>query len=315
VEVFLEAGHEVLGIDNLRTGRLQNLDSASRCPRFQFCQLDLLDRAQFNYRVRQFSPQALVHLAALVSVPQSISMPELNFRLNIESTFVVAEAARRYGVQRLVFASSAAVYGNSEKLPLTESTLAVPISPYGAAKLASENILLGHAYGYGIGVRIQRYFNVYGPRQDPTSAYSGVISVFARQSKEQTPATIFGDGKQTRDFVYVRDAARANLLAATLTELPTGAANICTGKGTSLLDLADIFSRHYPGIPEPILEEPRAGDIRHSVGSWRAADRTLGFRAQWGIEAGLTELIRAGDARFSAKPSTRAPSDRADCLQ
>src|SRR5262249_34533843 len=150
-------------------------------------------------------PDAIIHLAALVSVHESMTNPALNHLLNVHATHLIAEAARSAGVKRIVFASSAAVYGHSAELPIRESAEKNPISPYGAAKLASEAILLGHAAAFSLTVRCQRYFNVFGPRQDPSSPYSGVISIFERRYREGTPVTIFGDGQQTRDFISVHD--------------------------------------------------------------------------------------------------------------
>lgn len=294
VELLLENGHSVAGIDNLRTGREANIGNCIRNPHFSFHKMDILDRDGFFECVRKGAPDAIIHLAALVSVPESIASPELNFRLNVEATFNAAEAARLFGVRRLVFASSAAVYGLGGELPLDEGSHTAPISPYGAAKLASESLLLGHAAAYGTVVRIQRYFNVYGPRQDPESPYSGVISVFARQFSERKPAVIFGDGLQTRDFIHVSDVARANMIAAAGADIPTGTSNICTGQAVSLLDLARILAQYSPGAPAPTHAPGRAGDIRHSVGSGRSAELALDFRPERKLEEGLAELIQNG---------------------
>ena len=292
VDHLLEAGHSVMGIDNLRSGSLRNLAGAMNHPSFQFVEMDVLDGLRLGEAVARFVPESIIHLAALVSVPESISEPALNFCLNVEASFAVSEAARQYGARRVVFASSAAVYGDSGKLPLEEDGTLSPKSPYGAAKLASENILLGHAAAYGFTVRIQRYFNVYGPRQDPNSPYSGVISVFDLGFRRGKNVLIYGDGLQTRDFIFVQDVARANLLAAVGGGAGSGAANICTGHGSSILDLVGVFRRHFPDAP-PAIEKPgRAGDIRHSVGDNRRARRELGFEAKWSLDDGLGAVIR-----------------------
>jgi len=240
----------------------------------------------------EFPSEAVIHLAALVSVPESIADPQLNFRLNLGATHAVAEAARRHRIPRIVFASSAAVYGDGAEAARSEPDLgSPPISPYGAAKLASESLLFGHAAAYGLAVRCQRFFNVYGPRQDPASPYSGVISIFAREYAAGRPPTIHGDGGQTRDFVSVHDVARANLLAATRPGLVSGVANICTGRATSLQRLAEIFAGHYPEVGAPRHAAARPGDIRHSLGDPSRGRDELGFTAQWAIERGLRELI------------------------
>jgi UDP-glucose 4-epimerase len=227
-----------------------------------------------------------------VSVQESIQDPELNFSLNVAATQHVAEAARLHGVGRIVFASSAAIYGDATELPIRESAEKKPISPYGAAKLASEALLLGHGATFGFTVRCQRYFNVFGPRQDPASPYSGVISIFERRYREGKPVTIFGDGQQTRDFISVHDVARANVIAATKPGIPSGVANICTGRATTLLQVVDVFRQHYPKAVATSHAAARGGDIVHSLGASDTAAAELGFRAEVSVETGLTELIR-----------------------
>jgi UDP-glucose 4-epimerase len=143
-------------------------------------------------------------------------------------------------------------------------------------------------------VRCQRYFNVFGPRQDPASPYSGVVSIFERRFREGKTVTLYGDGQQTRDFISVHDIARANVIAATKSGIPSGAANICTGRATSLLQVANIFRRHYSLALPPVHAAPRAGDIVHSIGAPDAAAAELGFRAEVSVETGLDELIRLG---------------------
>ena len=291
---LLAANHTVTGVDNFRTGRKENLNAARASGRFSLHEIDVTSPSDFGALVARLRPDAIIHLAALVSVQESITDPALNFALNVEATHVVAEAARQNGVKRIVFASSAAVYGEVTDLPVQEQSPKRPISPYGAAKLASEALLLGHGAAFDIVVRCQRYFNVYGPRQDPGSPYSGVLSIFGRRYREGKPVSIFGDGRQTRDFISVHDVARANLLAATRPGVMSGAANICTGHATSLLDVLEIFHRHYPQAIAATHLPPRSGDIVHSLGSPEAAARELGFRSEVGIETGLAELIRTG---------------------
>jgi UDP-glucose 4-epimerase len=294
VDQLLAAGHRVTGLDNFRTGRRANLEAALRSPHFRLQEGDVADAAAVDALVAELHPDAVIHLAALVSVQESITDPALNFRLNVQATQVVAEACRRHRVSRLVFASSAAVYGDAPDLPLHEDAPKSPISPYGAAKLASEALLLGHAAAYGLVVRCQRYFNVFGPRQDPASPYSGVISIFDRRYREGRGVTIFGDGRQTRDFISVHDVARGNVIAATRPGVATGIANLCTGRATSLLEVVAVFRAHYPALPPPTHAAPRAGDIVHSRGDPGAADRALDFRAGVPVEEGLRELIRTG---------------------
>ena len=291
---LLAAGHRVVGIDSFRTGHRANLAGALASPAFAFHEADVAAPGTLDALVASARPDAIVHLAALVSVQESMTNPDLNYTLNLHATHLVAEAARRHRVPRVVFASSAAIFGDTTDLPIREDTARKPISPYGAAKLASESVLLGHAAAFGFVARCQRYFNVFGPRQDPASPYSGVISIFDRRFREGRPVTIYGDGLQTRDFISVHDVARANVLAALRTDLPSGVANICTGRATSLLDLVAIFRSHYPSAAAPVHAAPRTGDILHSRGEPTAAAAVLDFRAQVSVAEGLAELIRAG---------------------
>lgn len=294
VDRLLAEGHRVTGVDNFRSGRRENLTAALTSPRFRLIELDVARDGALAAVTTEARPDALIHLAALVSVQESMRDPELNFELNVRATHLAAEAARKAGVGRIVFASSAAIYGDVASLPVREESTKQPISPYGAAKLAGEAVLLGHGAAYGLTVRCQRYFNVFGPRQDPASPYSGVISIFARRHREGLPVTVHGDGGQTRDFISVHDVARANVIAATATGLKSGAANICTGRATSLLDVLAVFRRHHPTALAPVFAAARAGDIRHSRGAAEVAEAELGFRAEVGIDEGLTELIRLG---------------------
>jgi UDP-glucose 4-epimerase len=289
---LLRAGHAVTGVDNLRTGCRSNLDAAFASPHFRLHELDVTDGGALITLVGAARVDAIIHLAALVSVQESMKDPGLNFALNVHATQNIAEAARLGGVPRVVFASSAAIYGNAAALPIRETAEKKPISPYGAAKLASEALLLGHAAAFGFAVRCQRYFNVFGPRQDPASPYSGVISVFERRYREGKPVTIYGDGSQTRDFISVHDVARANVLAATSADVASGAANICTGRATSLLQVVDVFREAFPDAAAPSHAPARGGDIVHSLGAVEEAESAIGFRAELSVEAGLLELIQ-----------------------
>ena len=294
VDRLLASGHRVTGLDNFRTGRRTNLSAVLASPDFTFHEVDIVAPDALVSLVGKIKPDAIIHLAALVSVQESMTNPELNYSLNIHATHLVAEAARVHAVRRIVFASSAAIYGDTSDFPIRESTEKSPISPYGSAKLASEAILLGHGAAFGITVRCQRYFNVFGPRQDPASPYSGVISIFDRRYREGKGVTIHGDGQQTRDFISVHDVARANVLAATAPAVSSGAANICTGRATSLLEVVGVFARHYPAAPAVVHGAPRTGDIIHSLGAADQAATALGFRAEVSVVAGLSELISTG---------------------
>jgi UDP-glucose 4-epimerase len=291
-DLLLTESHQVCGIDNFRTGRRANLTAAMRQPRFVLKEFDFTDEAALAAAFAEFRPDAVIHLAALVSVPESISNPAENQRLNLDGTRTLAAVCRRFKVRRVVFASSAAVYGPAEITPVLEHAPKSPLSPYGEAKLQSEKLLLDFGDETGAVVRCHRYFNVYGQRQDPSSAYSGVISKFADALRARRKPTIYGDGEQSRDFVYVGDVARANVIAATASAVPSGSANICTGTAVSLNSLFATMA-HLAGssVTQPDYAPAREGDIRQSCGSPVKAQQELGFTAQISLKAGLRMLL------------------------
>lgn len=291
-DLLLATGRTVVGVDNFRTGQRSNIAQALEHPNFRFIQADFCKPGALDRIVAESRPTDLIHLAALTSVQESVQKPKLNFELNILGTHLVAEAARAHGIARVVFASSAAVYGDSDQLPLSEQSRACPISPYGAAKLASEALLIGHGAAFGITICCLRYFNVYGPRQDPNSPYSGVISIFCDKLRACMAPVIFGDGEQTRDFIHVQDVARANVLAATAPAVTSGIVNICTGRATSLNQLAVGFRTYFPSAPLPMHVSSKAADIRHSLGTSDAAEASFGFSAEVVLADGLATLAR-----------------------
>jgi len=293
VERILKAGHEVLGIDSLRTGKLANTTLFRSNSSFALQILDIVaERRKFEAYVSAFKPDAILHLAALVSVPESIKDPELNYNLNIQTTHIIAESARRLNIPRVVFASSAAVYGDAFPPDVTKSTMLSPKSPYGVAKLCSELILNEYSRSYKITTRNQRYFNVYGERQDPSSGYSGVLSVFMQRAQKRESITVYGDGLQTRDFIAVRDVAEANLRALTERGLDSGSADICSGKYYSLNNIIEII-RGVTGLNIHVdYLKPRDGDIRVSCGNPCAAKKDFGFQPSVELEEGLRDYWR-----------------------
>ncbi len=290
VELLVKQGHSVVVADNLRTGRRENLASIPAEGRLEFLEIDVADPQALNELVKATEPDVVIHLAALVNVQESIADSELNFRLNVKAVHSLAETVRRHGVSRVVFASSAAIYGNGGQLPLQETRAPAPISPYGAAKAAGEALLFGHAAAFGFSAVCLRYFNVLGPRQRPDSPYSGVVSIFAECSRLNRAPVIFGDGRQTRDFVHVRDIARANLLAATQPLRHSGSFNICSGRETSLLEIIALLKQAQPDLPAPEFRPERVGDIRRSLGDPAQAKTMLGFEAQVDLAESLVEL-------------------------
>ncbi len=290
-DTLLGAGRQVVGIDDFSTGKRENLAGAESSGAFSLIEADITEPGVVEAAVDQHRPDSIVHLAALVSVPAGEEDPGKNFRLNVGATQMVAEAARKHGVKRTVFASSAAVYGNSTAIPLAESGPTVPISQYGAAKLMSEQLLRAYASSYGISSICFRFFNVYGPRQDPKSPYSGVVSIFAERFISGRQATVFGDGEQSRDFIFVKDLAKAIAGAASNADQPDGIYNLCTGRSSTLLDLVDILKEAYPEVPAIKFGEDRPGDIKHSLGNPQAARTQLDFEANTPFRDGIRALL------------------------
>ncbi|TMT86876.1 NAD-dependent epimerase/dehydratase family protein [Haloterrigena sp. H1] len=232
----------------------------------------------------------IFHHAALVSVSQSVEAPRQSNETNLEASLLLLEQARQEDA-RVVVASSAAVYGHPEDLPVSETTPTKPSSPYGVQKLALDQYTRLYEDLYDVETVALRYFNVYGPRQQ--GPYSGVISTFLEQARADEPITIEGDGKQSRDFVHISDVVRANLRAAT-TDAVGEAYNIGTGQQTTIEELAETI-RDATGSSSPIVHcEPRPGDIRHSGADTSKATRELGFEARVGLESGIRSLVGEG---------------------
>jgi len=275
-------------IDDLSTGREENL--AAFRDRIDFRRQDIRDLAGLR---KQFEGvDGVFHMAALVSVAVSVAEPRKNHNMNLTGVLNVLEAAKLCGVRRVVQASSAAVYGNDPGLPKREVMAPCPESPYAVGKLAGEHYGRVFSKLYGLPVVSLRCFNVYGPRQNPASPYSGVISIFADKVLKGESPIIFGDGAQSRDFVYVKDVVKANLLAMDSRELQGGEVfNVATGVATSLLDLLRAVGAAAGREVEPAHEEPRPGDILHSLASIELAEERLGFRPDFRLENGISALI------------------------
>ena len=290
VEWLLGQGRRVVGVDNLRTGRLENLVVARASPDFDWVLADADDESAMRALFQQYRFAGVLHLAALVSVPESFREPALNYRLNLAMADSLARLCLEFDCRRLVFASSAAVYGATAVLPNRESATPQPQSPYAAAKLAAEVMLLGYAASYGLEVACLRYFNVYGLRQDPSSPYSGVLSIFTERFRHGLTVTVYGDGEQTRDFISVRDVARANGLALTGARMTSGRYNVCTGRAVSLNQVLELYYELFPGVPPAEYADARIGDIRHSLGAPNLLHDLLAFEARISFAQGLREL-------------------------
>jgi UDP-glucose 4-epimerase len=290
VEGLLGRGLQVVGVDNLRTGHLENLATVRASPDFEWVMADAGDETVMRPLFQRHRFASVLHLAALVSVPESFREPALNYRLNLAAADSIARLCLEFDCKRLVFASSAAVYGANAALPNQETAMPQPQSPYAAAKLAAEVMLLGYAASYGLEAVCLRYFNVYGPRQDPASPYSGVLSIFTDRFRRGLPVTVYGNGEQTRDFISVRDVARANGEALTRVGVASGRYNVCTGRAVSLNQVLALYRELFPETPPDERAAARIGDIQHSLGDPDLLKRMLAFDAEVSFAQGLREL-------------------------
>jgi nucleoside-diphosphate-sugar epimerase len=287
VRTLLEQGAEVRVLDNFTTGRRENLEGLS--DRLEVHEGDVRDASKVKEAVS--GVDVIFHEAAFVSVPQSMDEPQVCFDVNVTGTSVLFDAARKAGVKRAVVASSAAVYGASDTMPLEEETQLRPLSPYAVSKRVDEMYAELFTGSFGFDVVALRYFNVYGPRQRPDSQYAAAVPIFIRRLLDNQPITIFGDGGQSRDLIHVRDVVRANLIASEHSAAPGKIFNICTGIETRLLDLWDVLDELFPNAPEPVFTQPRAGDIYRSLGNPQKAADLIGFRAQVRLVDGLKETV------------------------
>lgn len=284
VEALLAADADVVAFDNFSTGKRDNLPSHAR---LSIVEGDVRDRASLSKAIAGCTH--VLNLAAQVSVPASIKEPGNSAQHNIVGFANVLDCAREHAVERVVFASSAAVYGNPQELPLNEASPTEPMSPYGLEKLVNEQQcgLFGRLSGLsGLGLR---YFNVYGPRQDPTSQYAGVISRFASRILADEPLTVFGDGLQTRDFIFVGDVARTNVAA--LKARFTGVCNVGTGRSVTLLELIDALAGCAGRRPQVHFGPPQSGDIRHSAMTPARLHEWFGITAPVPLSDGLGRLL------------------------
>jgi len=286
VEALLARGDSVRVLDNLSTGHLENLVGVRH--QLEFIEGDIRDEAAVAQAVR--GVDTIFHLAAMVSVPESMEKPVQAEEINALGTLKLLQAARAAGARRLVLSSTCAVYGDDPVLPKTESMLPQLKSPYAVSKLAAEGYCRLFAESFGLETVVLRYFNVFGPRQDPSSPYSGVISIFIDRMSQGQPVIIHGDGAQTRDFVFVVDVVQANLLAAQKPQAAGQIFNIGAGQAVSIKQLAQILQQALNN-PHPLQYGPaRAGDVLHSYADASPARAVLGWQPQVSFEAGLRQL-------------------------
>ncbi|MCQ4318146.1 NAD-dependent epimerase/dehydratase family protein [Stutzerimonas zhaodongensis] len=288
VDALIARGYAVRVLDNLSTGKRSNLPSVDSV------ELIVGDVADANtVRSAVQGCRAVVHLAAVASVQASVDDPVGTHQSNLVGTLNLCEAMREAGIRRVLFASSAAVYGNNgEGEPIKEETPKAPLTPYAADKLASEYYLDFYRRQHGLEPAIFRFFNIYGPRQDPSSPYSGVISIFTERARNGLPIAVFGDGEQTRDFVYVGDLVEVLVQALESSEVQEGAVNVGLNQATSLKQLLDAVGDVLGGLPEVSYQAARQGDIRHSrANNARLVQRYRLPEPPTGMRDGLAKLL------------------------
>jgi UDP-glucose 4-epimerase len=282
-EALIREGRRVRIVDDFSTGHRANLPADA-----ELVEGDVVENAEQTVR----DAEVVYHLAALPSVPRSIAEPLKSHRSTAESTVAILAAGEKAGLRRLVIASSAAVYGDVALFPKREDQKPSPLSPYALAKLCGELYAEYWASRRSLETVTLRFFNVYGPRQDPDSAYAAAIPIFLRHLLREEPVPVFGDGTQTRDFIYVRDVVRGLMAAGTVSGVSGRVYNLAGGRAISVLTLVKILARIVETSPVIKFLPPRAGDIHDSWADVSAAQRDLGFVPQTSIEAGLRETVR-----------------------
>jgi len=289
VRFLLDKGHDVVVVDNYATGKRDNLTEVA--DRIEMIEGDIRDRQTMDRAVA--GATAIFHEAALGSVPRSVADPVTSHDVNVNGTLTVLEAARAAGVKRVIFAASSSAYGDQLDSPKHEQMVPRPISPYAAGKLACEAYLLAYAKSYGLQTLGLRYFNVFGPRQDPAGAYAAVIPAFVSRLLGGEPPVVYGDGEQTRDFCYIDNVLHANWLAA---EAPAEACdgrvvNIACNASTSMNQVLTQL-RDLLGVDvEAVYEDDRAGDVKHSLADYSLATETIGYEPLVYFEDGLRRAI------------------------
>jgi UDP-glucose 4-epimerase len=297
VERLLREGYDVRVLDNLSTGGRSNLDAVA--PEIELAAGDIRELNEVS--VAALGCEAVIHLAAVPSVPRSIADPLTTHTANANGTLNVLIAARDAGARRVVFASSSSIYGSGAELPKRESLPPLPISPYAVSKLAAENYCRSFYEVFGLETVALRYFNVFGPRQNPKSQYAAVIPKFIWAFRHGEPPVIFGDGEQSRDFTYVENVVEANLLALEAEQVGGRVYNIACGERITLNRLATVLRKQTGAEVSPVNGPARPGEVRHSVADIELARNDLGYRPTVALEVGLRRtvdyaLVRSRDA-------------------
>ena len=282
---LLQRGEQVRGVDNFSTGKRENL--AQVPGQIEFREANVLDLDAMNLACA--GVDYVLHQAAIPSVPKSVLDPIGSNRTNVDGTLNVLVAARDARVKRVIYAASSSVYGDTPTLPKHERMIADPISPYAVAKQASERYMISFYRCYGLETVSLRYFNIFGPRQDPSSPYSGVLAKFITQMLAGQRPTIFGDGEQSRDFTYIDNAVEANLLACKVPaqQVAGKVFNVATGRRVTLNETFKFLQTLTSYSGSPIYNAERSGDIKHSLADISAAEEHLGYRPRVSFEEGL----------------------------
>ncbi len=282
----LATSNSVIIIDDLSTGRKENIEELLKKDNVKFIQGSVTDLPLLEELFQDVD--FVFHLAALPSVPRSMEDPLASHNVNTTGTLNVLIAARDDKVEKVVYTSSSSVYGDTPTLPKKEDMIPNPQSPYAASKLAGEYYCQVFQQVYNLNTICLRYFNVYGPRQDPNSQYAAAIPQFISRTLQGSPPIVFGDGEQTRDFTYVKDAAKATILAAEAKAI--GVYNVGSAKRVTINELANLIISLIGNHLEPIHQEPRSGDIMHSLADISKA-RSFGYNPRYSLEEGLGETI------------------------
>jgi UDP-glucose 4-epimerase len=286
-EALVARGDQVRALDDFSTGFRHNLRGLSTD--IELVEGSLTDPGVVARAVADVD--CIFHQAALASVPRSVERPLETNAACVTGTLTLLDQARRAGVRRVVYAASSSAYGDQPFASKREADLPAPLSPYAAAKLAGEHYCHAFFRTYGLETVCIRYFNVFGPRQDPDSPYSAVIPLFITRLLAGKPPIVYGDGKQTRDFTYVANVVHANLLAARAHNARGQTINVANGRSTSLLELLAVLNRLLATNVQPIFKDPRPGDVRESLADITLARQLLGYEPQVDLEMGLERSI------------------------
>jgi UDP-glucose 4-epimerase len=297
VEALLRRGDAVAVLDDFSTGKRSNVDAALKArkpgsPEPQIFEGDLRDAALVKRAIA--GATHVLHQAALPSVPRSVAEPFQSHEVNATGTLQLLLAAREAGVKRFVYASSSSAYGDSPTLPKVETQPTAPLSPYAVSKLAGEQYCRIFTPLYGLETVSLRYFNIFGPRQDPESQYAAVIPKFVTAVDAGRSPAVFGDGQQSRDFTYIDNAVQANLKACDAPASAAGLAyNVACGASATLLEVLGLIGSILGKPVKPVHEAPRAGDVKHSLASIDLAKQHLAFEPTVGLEEGLRRTVAA----------------------